>query len=134
MRAAVFVGEGQDLSIEDVEAMPPGPNDVIVRIGASGVCHSDLSATNGSLPMPPPCILGHEGAGVVEEVGSGVQRLRPGDRVVASFVPNCGHCFFCLHGQANLCDQTLVVSMAHGPSGQTVRSRRASPASARSRT
>jgi S-(hydroxymethyl)glutathione dehydrogenase/alcohol dehydrogenase len=111
MRAAVYVEQGKDLSIEDVEPMPAGPRDVVVRIGASGVCHSDLSATNGTLPIPPPSILGHEGAGVVEEVGDQVHRLRPGDRVVASFVPNCGHCYFCLRGQANLCEQTLPVSM-----------------------
>lgn len=111
MRVAMFVESDQDLVIEEVDAMAPGPNDVVVRIGASGVCHSDLSIINGSLPLPPPCILGHEGTGIVEEVGPSVAGFRPGDRVIASFVPNCGHCFFCVRGQANLCDQTLIVGM-----------------------
>ena len=103
MRAAIFVGT-PELSVEDVTPLDPGPRDVVVRIGASGVCHSDLSATNGTLPMPPPCILGHEGSGTVEWVGPEVSRVAVGDRVVASFVPACGSCFFCLHGQSNLCD------------------------------
>lgn len=111
MRVAMFVESDQDLVIEEVDAMAPGPNDVVVRIGASGVCHSDLSIINGSLPLPPPCILGHEGTGIVEEVGPSVAGFRSGDRVIASFVPNCGHCFFCVRGQANLCDQTLIVGM-----------------------
>ncbi|MGZ8762435.1 MAG: Zn-dependent alcohol dehydrogenase [Acidimicrobiia bacterium] len=103
MRAAIFVGT-PELSVEDVTPLDPGPRDVIVRIGASGVCHSDVSATNGSLPMPAPCILGHEGAGTVEWTGPEVSRVQLGDRVVASFVPACGSCFFCLHGQSNLCE------------------------------
>jgi len=103
MRAAIFVGE-PDLSIEDVTPLEAGPRDVIVRIGASGVCHSDLSVTNGTLPLPPPCILGHEGVGTVEWAGPEVSRVAVGDRVVASFVPACGSCFFCLHGQSNLCE------------------------------
>ena len=69
MRAAIFTGT-IDLSVEDVTPLEPGPADVVVRIGASGVCHSDVSAANGTLPTPSPCILGHEGAGVVEWVGS----------------------------------------------------------------
>jgi S-(hydroxymethyl)glutathione dehydrogenase / alcohol dehydrogenase len=103
MRAALFVGE-PELSVEDVTAVAPGPRDVVVRIGASGVCHSDVSASNGSLPLPPPCILGHEGAGVIDWVGSEVSRVKVGDKVIASFVPSCGSCFFCLHGQSNLCE------------------------------
>lgn len=103
MRAAIFVGT-PELSVEDVTPLDPGPRDVVVRIGASGVCHSDVSVTNGSLPIPPPCILGHEGAGTVEWVGPEVSRVAVGDRVIASFVPACGACFFCLHGQSNLCE------------------------------
>lgn len=104
MRAAVFVEQGQPLQVEELEAIPPGPRDVVVRVGASGVCHSDLSATNGTLPMPPPCVLGHEGTGTVEAVGPEVTRVKIGDRIVASFVPACGSCWYCLHGQANLCE------------------------------
>jgi S-(hydroxymethyl)glutathione dehydrogenase / alcohol dehydrogenase len=103
MRAAIYVGE-PELSVEDVTPLEPGPRDVVVRIGASGVCHSDLSATNGTVAMPPPCILGHEGAGTVDWVGPEVGRVQVGDRVIASFVPACGSCFFCLHGQSNLCE------------------------------
>jgi S-(hydroxymethyl)glutathione dehydrogenase / alcohol dehydrogenase len=103
MRAAIFVGT-PELSVEDVTPVDPGPRDVVVRIGASGVCHSDVSASNGSLPLPPPCILGHEGTGTVEWVGSEVSRVAAGDRVIASFVPSCGSCFYCLHGQSNLCE------------------------------
>jgi S-(hydroxymethyl)glutathione dehydrogenase / alcohol dehydrogenase len=103
MRAAIFVGT-PELSVEDVTPLDPGPRDVVVRIGASGVCHSDVSATNGSLPMPAPCVLGHEGTGTVEWIGPEVSRVQVGDRVIASFVPACGSCFFCLHGQSNLCE------------------------------
>jgi S-(hydroxymethyl)glutathione dehydrogenase/alcohol dehydrogenase len=103
MRAAIFVGT-PELSVEEVTPLDPGPRDVVVRIGASGVCHSDVSATNGTLPMPAPCVLGHEGAGTVDWVGPEVSRVEVGDRVVASFVPACGSCFFCLHGQSNLCE------------------------------
>ena len=102
MRAALFTGT-IDLSVEDVTPLEPGPSDVVVRIGASGVCHSDVSAANGTLPTPAPCILGHEGAGVVEWVGGEVTRVAVGDHVIASFVPACGNCFWCLHGQSNLC-------------------------------
>ncbi|MBV9283402.1 MAG: alcohol dehydrogenase catalytic domain-containing protein, partial [Acidimicrobiia bacterium] len=104
MRAAVFVEQDKPLSIEEVTANPPGPRDAVVRITASGVCHSDLSVITGGLPFPPPCILGHEGTGIVEEVGDQVTTLKKGDRVVAAFVPACGDCFYCIHDQSNLCD------------------------------
>jgi S-(hydroxymethyl)glutathione dehydrogenase / alcohol dehydrogenase len=112
MRAAVYTAQDQPLVIEDLAPRPPGPSDVVVRLGASGVCHSDLSVINGTLPMPPPCILGHEGSGTVELVGAEVTRVRPGDRVVAAFVPACGSCFFCLRGQTNLCEMVGPVMMA----------------------
>src|SRR5438094_2662865 len=104
MRAAIFTGPEQPLSVEEVTPQPPGPEDVVVRVGASGVCHSDLSIIHGYLPMPPPCIRGHEGTGVVESVGDSVTRVKPGDHVVASFVPACGTCWYCLHDQSNLCE------------------------------
>ncbi len=110
MRAAIFTGT-IDLSVEDVTPIEPGPSDVVVRIGASGVCHSDVSAANGGLPLPPPCILGHEGAGVVEWAGSEVTRVAVGDHVIASFVPVCGNCFWCLRGQTNLCGRGGDVMM-----------------------
>jgi S-(hydroxymethyl)glutathione dehydrogenase/alcohol dehydrogenase len=109
MRAAIFVGE-DDLAIEDVTPTDPGPRDVVVRVGASGVCHSDLSVINGTLPIPPPCILGHEGAGVVEWVGPEVTTVAVGDRVIASFVPACGVCWYCLRGQSHLCELLNEIS------------------------
>jgi S-(hydroxymethyl)glutathione dehydrogenase/alcohol dehydrogenase len=112
MRAAVFVGAGEPLSIEDINPAPPGPRDVVVQLGASGVCHSDLSLKNGYVPMPPGMVLGHEGAGTVLEVGSEVTKVSKGDKIVASFIPACGICYFCLHDQSHLCDTEFEVMMA----------------------
>ena len=112
MRAAIFVGQEQPLSVEDLEAPPPGPTDVVVRVGASGVCHSDLSVVHGYVPIPPPVVLGHEGTGIVEEVGKEVTHFKKGDRVIASFVPACGTCFFCLNDQSNLCENSFAVGMS----------------------
>jgi S-(hydroxymethyl)glutathione dehydrogenase/alcohol dehydrogenase len=109
MRAAIFVEQDGDLVVEDVKAADPGPRDVVVRITASGVCHSDLSVINGTLPMPPPAILGHEGTGIVEDVGAEVSRVKPGDRVIGSFIPACGVCWYCRNQQSNLCEQTYAV-------------------------
>jgi S-(hydroxymethyl)glutathione dehydrogenase/alcohol dehydrogenase len=109
MRAAIFTESDGLLSVEDVTPTDPGPRDVIVRVTASGLCHSDLSVINGTLPMPPPAILGHEGAGVVESVGAEVTRVKKGDRVIGSFIPACGTCWFCLHDKSNLCENTYNV-------------------------
>jgi S-(hydroxymethyl)glutathione dehydrogenase/alcohol dehydrogenase len=103
MRAAVLYEVGRPLQIEEVELAGPGPHEVLVRIVASGVCHSDLHVVEGVLPHPMPVVLGHEAAGIVEEVGPGVTSLRPGDHVVISVVPVCGRCRFCLRGRTNLC-------------------------------
>ena len=108
MRAAVFLERDQPLSIEEVDPIDAGPSDVIVRITASGVCHSDLSVINGTLPAGPE-ILGHEGTGVVEAVGPDVTRVKVGDRVIGSFIPACGVCWYCLHDQSNLCAETYPV-------------------------
>ena len=111
MRAAIFEGQGQPLAIEDLESSPPGPRDVIVEIGASGVCHSDLSVINGYVPLPPPVILGHEGTGTIVEVGPEVSRVKVGDRVIASFVLACGDCWFCTHEKTNLCEGAFGAGM-----------------------
>jgi S-(hydroxymethyl)glutathione dehydrogenase / alcohol dehydrogenase len=111
MRAAIFVGQDQPLSIEDVEPMPPGPQDVVVSVGASGVCHSDLSVVHGYVPLPPPTILGHEGTGTIEEVGPEVVGLKKGDRVIASFTPACGVCYWCLNDESNLCQESFAYGM-----------------------
>jgi S-(hydroxymethyl)glutathione dehydrogenase/alcohol dehydrogenase len=112
MRAALFTETGADLTIEDIEPSPPGPRDVVVELGASGVCHSDLSLKNGYVGIMPGTILGHEGAGTVVEVGNEVTKVQPGDRIVASFIPACGQCWFCLHDQSHLCDTELAIMMA----------------------
>lgn len=103
MRAAVLEEVGKPLSVTDVELLPPRRGEVRIGIRATGVCHSDMSVRDGSLPWPLPAVLGHEGAGEVLELGEDVQTLAVGDRVVVSWVPTCGHCFFCVRGQANLC-------------------------------
>lgn len=96
--------ETRPLRIQEVELDPPGPGEVLVRIGAAGLCHSDLSVINGDRPRPMPMALGHEAAGVVEEVGAGVEDLGRGDHVVCVFVPSCGHCVPCAEGRPALCE------------------------------
>jgi S-(hydroxymethyl)glutathione dehydrogenase/alcohol dehydrogenase len=104
MRAAVMTSVGEPLSVQDVTPIGLGPRDVLVRIGASGLCHSDLLFLAGVGQFPPPMVLGHEGAGVVEEVGADVRSVRAGDRVILSWVTPCGACRLCASGQPNLCD------------------------------
>src|SRR4029453_9442959 len=99
------------LIIEEITPLDPGPGGVVVEIGASGVCHSDLSATNGTLPLPPPTILGHEGVGIVDWVGSEVTQGKKGDRVVAAFMPSCGACWHCVHGHTILFEKAGAVMM-----------------------
>jgi S-(hydroxymethyl)glutathione dehydrogenase / alcohol dehydrogenase len=103
MRAAVCVEIGQPLQVLDVSLDPPQADEVQVHVAAAGICHSDYSVITGVMPTRLPCVLGHEGAGVVEEVGPGVTHVRPGDRVVLSWVAQCGHCFYCQAGQPHLC-------------------------------
>ncbi|HLY82538.1 MAG TPA: Zn-dependent alcohol dehydrogenase [Acidimicrobiales bacterium] len=105
VRGAVFVARNEDMVIEELEIDPdPGPGEVLVRYGASGLCHSDLSMINGTLPVPPPAVLGHEGAGTIEAVGPGVLALKPGDHVVATFIAHCQTCWHCLRGETQLCE------------------------------
>jgi S-(hydroxymethyl)glutathione dehydrogenase/alcohol dehydrogenase len=112
MKAAIFEGVDQPLAVEQVDLRPPGPHDVVVEVEASGVCHSDLSLKNGYVGIMPGTVLGHEGAGTVLEVGSEVTKVAPGDRIVASFIPACGTCWFCLHDQSHLCDTEFEVMMS----------------------
>ena len=91
--------------VEQIEIESPRRDEVMIQVSACGVCHSDLSATNGTIPFPPPLVLGHEGAGVVVEVGEGVTELQVGDHVVSSFVSMCGRCRYCVTGRPELCDQ-----------------------------
>jgi alcohol dehydrogenase len=92
------------LEITDVELDPPGPGEVLIRIAAAGLCHSDLSVINGSRPRPMPMAIGHEAAGVVLELGPQVDDLSVGDHVVMVFVPSCGHCGCCSEGRPALCE------------------------------
>ena len=102
--AAVLHEVGQPLVIEQVELGDLQPFDVLVRVHASGLCHTDLEVMQGSLGYPLPIVLGHEGAGVVERVGSAVVQVKPGDHVVCSWNPHCGHCFYCERDQPILCE------------------------------
>jgi S-(hydroxymethyl)glutathione dehydrogenase/alcohol dehydrogenase len=111
MRAAVYVGDASKLAIEELKPNPPGPRDVLVEVGASGVCHSDLSIMRGYVPLPPGIVLGHEGAGRVVETGPEVSRVKKGDRIIASFVPACGTCWSCLRDQSELCERENEVAM-----------------------
>ncbi|MEO6121167.1 MAG: zinc-binding dehydrogenase [Acidimicrobiales bacterium] len=113
-RAAVLVGTGQPLEIRgDLEVAAPAAGEVLVRMAASGVCHSDLSARDGDMLVPTPVVLGHEGAGVVEAVGPGVTAPALGDHVVVGWLAQCGRCFFCVGGQAHLCERATT-SLASG--------------------
>ncbi|MEO7027321.1 MAG: Zn-dependent alcohol dehydrogenase, partial [Caulobacteraceae bacterium] len=103
MKAAVLREVGTPLVIEEVEISNPGPREVLIRTVAAGVCHSDLHFIEGSYPHPLPAVLGHESAGVVEQVGSEVRTVKPGDHVITCLSAYCGHCEFCLTGRMSLC-------------------------------
>ncbi len=111
--AAVLRGVKKLLEIERIGIEALQPDDVLVRIMASGLCHTDLEVIEGSLPYPFPIVLGHEGAGVVEEVGSNVTDVKVGDHVVCSWNPHCGHCFYCERDQPILCEPFAL----HQPRG-----------------
>jgi S-(hydroxymethyl)glutathione dehydrogenase/alcohol dehydrogenase len=102
--AAVLYEFGEPLVIEEVEVLPPGKGEVLVRMKAAGVCHSDLHVMRGDLPMPLPLIPGHEGSGVVEAVGEGVDSVKPGDPVWPIWRSSCGRCGYCQRGRPALCD------------------------------
>lgn len=104
--------ESRPLRIVDVDLHPPGPGEVLVKIGAAGLCHSDLSVINGDRPRPTPMVLGHEAAGRVVELGAGVEDLKADDHVVMVFVPSCGHCLPCMEGRPALCEPGAVSNTA----------------------
>jgi alcohol dehydrogenase len=120
IRAAVLEAMGtptpyagtRPLAIEEVDLAPPAPGEVLVRIAAAGLCHSDLSVINGDRPRPMPMVLGHEAAGTVEALGEGVTDLERGDHVVLVFVPSCGHCACCAEGRPALCEPAAAVNAA----------------------
>ncbi len=96
--------ESLPLTVGEIDLDPPGEDEVLVEVKAAGVCHSDLSTVNGVRPRPTPLVLGHEAAGIVAETGPGVDDVRPGDHIVFSFVPVCGHCLPCAEGRPSLCE------------------------------
>ncbi|MCV7080333.1 alcohol dehydrogenase catalytic domain-containing protein [Mycolicibacterium insubricum] len=106
-RAAILRAVDEPLRIEEITLAPLAPDQVRVRIAASGVCHSDLSQATGGLPVGTPCVLGHEGAGVIEAVGSEVHHVKPGDHVVIAWVAACGNCWFCRQGEVHLCRNAI---------------------------
>ncbi|MCS6924411.1 MAG: Zn-dependent alcohol dehydrogenase [Candidatus Binatia bacterium] len=104
MKAAVLYKVGEPLVIDELTLDPPKAGEVRVRVAANGACHSDLHVMTGDMRMPLPIVLGHEGAGIVTEVGPGVTSVREGDHVVLSFAPTCGVCSFCTQGYPHLCE------------------------------
>ncbi|MGV9880351.1 Zn-dependent alcohol dehydrogenase [Streptomyces sp. NPDC003006] len=108
VRAAILPAAGSPLEIADIDLPEPGPGQVRVRLAAAGVCHSDLSLSNGTMRVPVPAVLGHEGAGTVVSVGEGVTRVAPGDGVVLNWAPSCGTCHACTLGEVWLCANALA--------------------------
>ncbi|RVU25181.1 Zn-dependent alcohol dehydrogenase [Streptomyces antnestii] len=108
VRAAVLPAVGSPLEITEIDLPEPGPGQVRVRLAAAGVCHSDLSLTNGTMRVPVPAVLGHEGAGTVVSVGEGVTHVAPGDGVVLNWAPACGKCHACTLGEVWLCADALT--------------------------
>lgn len=108
-RAAVLWETGAKWEVEEVDLDPPGPGEVLVRLVACGLCHSDEHFVTGDTPLSGPMIGGHEASGVVEEVGAGVTELAPGDHVVTAFLPACGTCPYCRTGRSHLCDRGISI-------------------------
>ncbi|MFI1174574.1 Zn-dependent alcohol dehydrogenase [Streptomyces melanogenes] len=108
VRAAVLPSVGSPLEVTEIELPEPGPGQVRVRLAAAGVCHSDLSLSNGTMRVPVPAVLGHEGAGTVVSVGEGVTSVAPGDGVVLNWAPSCGSCHPCSLGEVWLCVNALT--------------------------
>src|SRR3954462_6857238 len=104
--------ETRPLEIAELQLAPPGPGEVLLRVRAAGLCHSDLSVINGSPPRVMPMVLGHEAAREGVEVGDGVTRVKPGDHAILTFVPACGHCVPCLSDRAALCEPGAAANTA----------------------
>ena len=119
MKSAVLHKVGGPFAIEEVELLPPRKGEVRVKLKAAGLCHSDWHFVQGLLERPFPVILGHEGAGVIEEVGEGVTTLRKGQRVALNWAPACRHCYYCLRGEAGLCETFWPWRNGTMPDGST---------------
>jgi S-(hydroxymethyl)glutathione dehydrogenase / alcohol dehydrogenase len=114
VRAVVFTNPAEPVLVREVDLDPPGPGEVCVAIAAAGVCHSDLHVKRGDWYVPAPLVMGHEGAGIVEQVGPGVDRLAPGDHVVLSWIAPCGRCRYCVMGYPARCK---IAATVVGPGG-----------------
>ncbi|MET9129998.1 Zn-dependent alcohol dehydrogenase [Streptomyces antibioticus] len=106
MRGVLFDGKRAEV-VDDLQVREPGPGEVLVAVAAAGLCHSDLSVIDGTIPFPAPVVLGHEGAGVVAEVGAGVTHVRPGDHVALSTLASCGACAECDRGRPTMCRRAI---------------------------
>lgn len=116
-RAAVLFEAGKPFEIVELDLDGPREGEVLIRYVAAGLCHSDLHLTDGDLPPRYPIVGGHEGAGIIEDVGPGVTKVKPGDHVVCSFIPNCGTCRYCATGRSNLCDMGATILEGNMPDG-----------------
>jgi S-(hydroxymethyl)glutathione dehydrogenase/alcohol dehydrogenase len=112
VKVAVAYEAGQPVVVEDLPVPAVGPRDVLVRVSASGICHTDLHVIEGKSPLPLPIVPGHEACGIVEETGPEVRRVRTGDRVLASVAPACGACWWCVNGMSNHCELNSAVMAA----------------------
>ena len=110
-RTAVIHAPGEAIRVETIELDPPKDHEVLVRMVAAGICHSDYHIVVGDLPSYLPLALGHEGAGIVKSVGPGVTNCKRGDHVVLTFIPSCGHCRYCTEGHSNLCNMGASILM-----------------------
>jgi S-(hydroxymethyl)glutathione dehydrogenase/alcohol dehydrogenase len=120
-RAAILWEVGKDWSVEEIDLDPPRAGEVLVRLEGSGLCHSDEHLVTGDLPFALPIVGGHEGAGIVEEVGPGVEWLSAGDHVIFGFIPSCGRCPSCATGHENLCDLGMYLGEGKQISDHTAR-------------
>lgn len=109
MKAAVLYEYGKPLVIEEISLDPPKRGEVLIKIAASGICHSDVNVVKGDERADLPIILGHEAAGTVEKVGEGVTHIKPGDRVGAGLWRSCGRCFYCVSGYPSNCETPHVL-------------------------
>src|SRR5579862_9516401 len=116
-KAAVITEPGKRIEVEELDLEGPGAGELLIRYTHAGLCHSDLHIVHGDIDARMPMVLGHEGAGIVEEVGPGVTRVAPGDHVVCSFIPNCGICRYCATGHQSLCDLGATILYGSFPDG-----------------
>jgi NDMA-dependent alcohol dehydrogenase len=115
--AAVLVEVGKPWEVMEVDVKDPAEGQVLIRYVAAGLCHSDMHLMTGDLPVELPYVGGHEGAGIIEAVGPGVTKVKPGDHVVCAFIPACGHCRWCSTGRQSLCDLGATILAGYLPDG-----------------